>query len=120
MEEICKCTHEHPKVDAFLSSSELARLEEFYSAFSTKSRLILIDALCKAEMCVCELARHAKMTKSAVSHQLRVLKEGGLIKSRKAGKEVFYSLADEHVKMLFEISIEHINELEGEQCEKNI
>lgn len=120
MEDICKCNHEHPKVDNFASEEVLGKLESFYSAFATKSRLIIIDALDKAEMCVCELARHAKMSKSAISHQLRILKEHNLIKSRKAGKEVFYSLADDHVKALFEISIEHINELEGDICKRNI
>ena len=111
MEIKCNCKHKHPTVSGFLNVEELERLEKFYTAFSTRSRLIIIDALDKAEMCVCEIARHANMTKSAVSHQLKVLKELGLVKSRKKGKEVFYSLSDEHVKSLFQISIEHIKEV---------
>ena len=111
MQIICNCEHEHPNVSGFLNGEELDKLEKFYSAFSTRSRIVIIDALDKAEMCVCELARHANMTKSAVSHQLKVLKELRLVKSRKMGKEVFYSLSDEHVKSLFEISIHHIKEL---------
>lgn len=120
MKEICNCEHDPSGATGLASEEILGKLENFYSAFSTRSRLAIIDALDKAEMCVCELGRRLNMTKSAVSHQLKILKELRLIKSRKAGKEVFYSLADEHVKMLFEISIEHINELEGEVCKKNI
>lgn len=120
MKEVCNCDHLPSGVTGLASEEMLENLEKFYSAFSARSRLAIIDALDKAEMCVCELGRLLNMTKSAVSHQLRILKELGLIKARKSGKEVFYSLADEHVKMLFEISIEHINELEREVCKKNI
>ena len=111
MELVCKCKHSHPKVSGFANIDELNKLEKFYSALSTCSRLIIIDALAKTEMCVCELARHANMTKSAMSHQLKVLKELGLIKSRRVGKEVFYSLEDNHVKQVYEIALEHIREV---------
>ncbi len=120
MEIVCNCNHEHPNINEFTSDEVLCKLEKFYSAFATKSRLVIIDALDKAEMCVCELARHSNMTKSAISHQLKILKDLRLVKSRKVGKEVFYSLADNHVKSVFEISLEHIKELEGEICKKNI
>ena len=113
MEIICNCEHKHPDVGEFISEEILTKLEDFYSAFATRSRLVIIDALDKAEMCVCELARHSNMTKSAISHQLKILKGLRLVKSRKVGKEVFYSLADNHVKSIFEISLEHIKELEG-------
>ncbi len=111
MELLCNCEHKHPNISGFAKIEELNKLEKFYSAFSTRSRLIIIDALAKIEMCVCELARHANMTKSAMSHQLKVLKELGLIKSRRLGKEVFYSLADNHVKQVYELAFEHIKEV---------
>ena len=120
MEIICNCKHEHPKVSEFTNEECLSKLEKFYSAFSTRSRLVIIDALDKTEMCVCELARHSNMTKSAISHQLKILKDLRLVKSRKIGKEVFYSLADNHVKSVFEISLDHIKELGEDICKKNI
>ena len=62
-------------------------------------------------MCVCDIAVSLGMTKSAISHQLKFLKENKLIKSEKYGKEIFYSLADEHVKDIFEKGLEHLEEL---------
>jgi ArsR family transcriptional regulator len=61
-------------------------------------------------MCVCDLAALLNMTKSAISHQLRYLRQANLVKPRRQGKEVFYSLADDHVKEIFEKGLEHIRE----------
>jgi len=69
-------------------------------------------ALDESEMCVCDLAVLLGMTKSAISHQLRSLREANLVKNRREGKNVFYSLADDHVKQIFEKGLEHIREKE--------
>ena len=63
-------------------------------------------------LCVCDIAYTLQMTKSAISHQLKFLKDNKLIKSEKNGKEIFYSLADEHVKTIFEMGLSHLGELE--------
>ena len=67
-------------------------------------------ALFESDMCVCDLCSLLQMTKSAISHQLRVLRQSKLVKARKSGKEVIYSLADDHVKGIFEMAIEHVSE----------
>lgn len=90
------------------------KLENFYGAFSTASRIKILYSLNNSSFCVCELATLLNMTKSAVSHQLKYLKSLGLIKGEKKGKEVVYSLLDDHVKDLIEISIRHVKELEDE------
>ncbi len=87
----------------------------FYKAFADETRLKIINLLDVHEMCVCDIAVILNMTKSAISHQLSYLKKLNIIKSRKEGKIVFYSLADEHVKELFEICEEHIKE----SCDEN-
>ena len=83
----------------------------FYKAFSDNTRLKIINALYENELCVCDICVLLNMTKSAVSHQLKYLKDCNIIKNRKQGKEVFYTLNDEHVKVLFEVCKEHIMEL---------
>lgn len=88
----------------------LLLLSDFYKALSDSTRVKIISALEKQEMCVCDLAALFNMTKSAVSHQLKNLREMELIKSRREGKIVFYSLADDHVKQVFDISLEHVKE----------
>ena len=70
----------------------------------------IINVINESELCVCDIASILNMTKSAVSHQLKNLREMNLIKSRKQGKEVYYSLADEHVKEVFDISKIHVLE----------
>lgn len=72
----------------------------------TRSRIIC--ALGFSEMCVCDIAALLKMSSSAISHQLRILKESKMIKSRREGKVVYYSLADEHIEKLFKIAFEHV------------
>jgi ArsR family transcriptional regulator len=67
-------------------------------------------ALDNDEMCVCDLSEVLRMTKSAISHQLKVLKDSGLVKFRRDGKNVFYTLKDDHVKTILEMGIEHIKE----------
>lgn len=85
-------------------------LSELFKVFGDSTRCKILWALDEAEMCVCDLAYLLNMTHSAVSHQLRVLKQANLVKNRKEGKNVFYSLVDEHVRQIFELGLQHINE----------
>lgn len=85
-------------------------LSDFFKVLGDSTRLKIISALDAHEMCVCDIAVLLNMTKSAISHQLRYLKQADLVKFRKEGKVVFYSLKDDHVKNIFEIGMEHIKE----------
>jgi ArsR family transcriptional regulator len=83
---------------------------DFFKVMSDCTRLRLLWALDENEMCVCDLAVVLNMTKSAVSHQLKTLKEAKLVKFRKVGKNVYYSLDDDHIKTVLEMALIHINE----------
>ena len=85
-------------------------LAELYKVFGDSTRIKILYALFESEMCVCDIADTLKMTVSAISHQLRILKGAKLIKFRKEGKSVFYSLADEHVQLILGQGMEHITE----------
>ncbi len=89
---------------------ELADLAELFKVFGDTSRIRILFVLHSAEVCVCDIAEELQMTQSAVSHQLKILKQAKLIKSRREGKQVFYSLADEHVHSIIAIGREHIEE----------
>ena len=78
------------------------------------SKDALIFALQKSELCVCDLAYLLSMTKSSISHQLSKMKDCGIVKCRRDGKEVYYSLDDEHVSKLFKLTVIHINHKRGE------
>lgn len=93
-----------------LDEDILLSMADFYKALSDSTRIKIINLLCGHELCVCDISSLLNMTKSAVSHQLQNLREMNLIKSRKQGKEVWYSLADEHVKEVFEITHGHVLE----------
>lgn len=94
-----------PKVE------KLYDLAELFKVFGDTTRVKILFALDRAEMCVCDIAVLLNMTKSAVSHQLRVLKQARLVKYKKSGKIVYYSLDDEHIKGIFEQGMTHIDEL---------
>lgn len=81
---------------------------DFFKVFGDSTRLRLLHLLLREELCVGEIAQRLSMTQSAVSHQLRVLRQSDLVKYRKEGKTVIYSLDDEHVKSVLESGIEHI------------
>lgn len=85
-------------------------LAELFKVFGDTTRIKILWALDKSEMCVCDISVLLNMTKSAVSHQLRVLKQARLVRYRKEGKNVYYSLDDEHVKDIFEQGMTHIGE----------
>ena len=90
--------------------SDFLRLSDLYKMFSDPTRLKILWALHEDEICVCDLAVILNMTKSAISHQLKSLRTANLVKFEKRGKSVYYSLADDHVKDIFEKGFEHINE----------
>ena len=88
----------------------LLDLADTFKLFSDSTRLKILYALTEAEMCVCDISVLLGMTKSSVSHQLQVLKQANLIKYRKAGRVVYYSLADDHVKTICKMGMEHVLE----------
>ncbi len=90
--------------------SELYDLADFFKIFGDSTRMSILFAIDGEPMCVCDIAELLGMTKSAVSHQLKVLRQSDLITYRKSGKNVFYTLADGHVKDIIEKALEHIKE----------
>ncbi|MDE6661093.1 MAG: metalloregulator ArsR/SmtB family transcription factor [Anaeroplasmataceae bacterium] len=117
MKDFMDCEIEHPHNDLiqevkFLMPKEdhLAGVAELFKVFGDSTRTRILAALFNHELCVCDICKVVDMTKSAVSHQLKVLRDFNLVKYRKQGKEVFYSLADEHVFLIYEKALEHILE----------
>ena len=107
------CVHEDvvAKVQAHLPQMEqLLRLADLFKNFGDGTRVRILYVLLEAEVCVCDLATLLGMTQSAVSHQLRILRDARLIKARREGKTVFYSLADDHVATLLKQGMEHVCE----------
>ncbi len=92
------------------SEETFIRLSETFKALSDPARLKIIYALASAELCVCEITALLNLTQSAVSHQLRILRNMRLVKYRKQGRSIFYSLDDEHIERLFLDGLEHVNE----------
>ena len=89
---------------------QLYDLAELFKVFGDSTRMRILFVLFEAEVCVCDLAEALNMTVSAISHQLKILKQSKLVKSEKKGRSVFYSLADEHVRSIVEQVMEHILE----------
>jgi ArsR family transcriptional regulator len=113
--EICDCDVIHAEVVEKVGRSmpveeKLYDLADFFKIFGDSTRIKMLWALDREEMCVCDLAVLLNMTKSAISHQLKTLRQEKLVKYRRDGKNAFYSLQDEHVKNLLEIGLEHIEE----------
>ena len=88
------------------------KLAEFFKIIGDPTRTKILFALDQNEMCVCDIANVLNMSKSSISHQLGTLRRMGIVKCRKDGKEVYYTLDDEHVKQVFEVGIEHIEHKE--------
>jgi transcriptional regulator, arsR family len=86
-------------------------LVELFKVFGDVTRVKIIYAILESEMCVCDIASLLDMTQSAISHQLRVLKKARLVKFRKEGKTVFYSLDDQHIDKIFSFGLDHIKEM---------
>ena len=92
------------------NEENLCDLADLFKVFGDSTRIKILSCLKISELCVNDIAQSLDMTISAVSHQLRVLKTNKLIKSRKQGKEVYYSLDDDHVEKIIECGLDHINE----------
>lgn len=92
------------------SEDDLYDLAELFKAFGDSTRIRILFALFEADICVCDLAESLNMTQSAISHQLRLLKQAGLVNGRREGKQIIYYLADEHVRTIIAMGLEHINE----------
>lgn len=113
--EDCEVTVIHEDVIASVQQElpeeeTLYDLAELFKVFGDTTRIKILCALFESEMCVCDIAALLNMTHSAISHQLRVLKAAKLVKNRKAGKVVYYSLDDDHIKQIFELGLAHITE----------
>lgn len=109
----CDVIHEDTvnEVRAKMPQEEmLYDLAELFKVFGDSTRIKILWALDEAEMCVCDIAALLNMTQSAISHQLRILKQADLVKNRREGRIVFYSLKDEHVKQIFSQGLDHISE----------
>ena len=91
-------------------ADELNDLSELFKVFGDTTRIRILFALFEDDICVCDLAETLNMTQSAISHQLKILKQSKLVKSRRAGKQVFYYLADDHVRTIIDQGREHIEE----------
>ncbi len=89
---------------------ELYDLAELFKVFGDSTRIRILFVLFEAEVCVCDLAEVLHMTQSAVSHQLKILKQAKLVRARREGKSVFYALADDHVRTIIAQGREHIEE----------
>ena len=110
----CDCNVIHQEiVDEVLqkmpSENIFNRLANLFKLIGDTTRCRILFALDQKEMCVCDLANTLDMTKSAISHQLAVLRRSAIVKCRRIGKEVYYTLDDDHIVKLFEIGLEHIN-----------
>lgn len=90
--------------------TELYDLAELFKVFGDSTRIRILFVLFEQEVCVCDIANALNMTQSAISHQLRILKQSKLVKSRREGKSIFYSLADGHVRTIIAQGREHICE----------
>ena len=90
--------------------NDLLDLAELFKVFGDTTRIRILFVLFEEELCVCDLAQALNMTQSAISHQLNILKRSKLVKSRREGKSVFYSLADEHVRTIIGQGMEHVEE----------
>ena len=111
----CDCTIIHEDVVNEVKKhmpleEDLLDLADFFKVFGDSTRVSILCALFKSEMCVCDIAALLGMTKSSISHQLRVLKQAKLVKYRRDGKVVYYSLDDDHVKNIFDQGLAHVTE----------
>ncbi len=95
--------------DSLLSHENIIELSKIFKALGDPTRLRIIEGLSREELCVCEIAELLNMNQSAISHQLRVLRNLRLVKYRRQGKQAIYSLDDDHVLELFNQGLEHIN-----------
>jgi ArsR family transcriptional regulator len=115
-DDICDCADVHENLVEFVErtmppETELYDLAELFKVFGDSTRIRILFVLFEAEVCVYDLAEALNMTQSAISHQLKILKQSRLIKGRREGKHIFYSLADDHVRSIIAEGREHIEEM---------
>ncbi|NLI89435.1 MAG: winged helix-turn-helix transcriptional regulator [Epulopiscium sp.] len=113
--ETCSTTIIHPDVidkvnENMLDNDVLEDLAKFFKMFGHPTRVRILQALFIAEMCVCDISYALQMSQSAVSHQLRLLKDASLVKSRREGKSVYYSLDDTHISEIMNQGLLHVQE----------
>ena len=113
--EFCSCNVVHEDIieqvqKTMLEEETIHNLSEFFKVFGDSTRLKILKALMESEMCVCDLTTLLSMNQSAVSHQLKLLRQTKLVKFRRMGKIVYYSLDDQHIKKIFDLGVTHINE----------
>jgi len=111
----CEFLHVHEDLvaqvrKAMPEETDLYELAEFFKAFGDSTRIKILYVLFESEMCVCDIAQLLNLSQSAVSHQLRALKQSKLVKYRREGKTIFYSLADSHVRTIIDQGMEHVTE----------
>ncbi|MFY9113782.1 MAG: metalloregulator ArsR/SmtB family transcription factor [Dethiobacteria bacterium] len=111
----CDCSFIHEEVvnkvrQQMPPEEKLYDLADLFKVFGDSTRIKIICALFESEMCVCDIAYLLNMSQSAISHQLRVLKQARLVKRRREGKVVFYSLDDKHIERIFDQGLMHIDE----------
>ena len=113
--ELCEVAEVHEELlkavrERLPAEEKLYDLAELFKLFGDSTRMRILFVLFEADVCVCDLAEALSMTPSAISHQLKLLKAGKLVRSRREGKSVFYSLADDHVRTIVAQGMEHIEE----------
>lgn len=111
----CDMLHHHNElveriVHEMPPEEDLYDLADFFKVFADTTRIKILYVLLKQEMCVCDIAQSLEMTQSAISHQLRILKQMDLVKNRRDGKTIYYSLADNHIVSILSQGMDHINE----------
>ena len=113
--ECCESTEVHEELikiveETMPEETKLYDLAELFKVFGDSTRIRILFVLFEAEVCVCDLAQTLNMTQSAISHQLKILKQSKLVKSRREGKSIFYSLSDDHVRGIINMGMEHVEE----------
>ena len=113
--EVCETTQVHASLlqlvrETLPNETDLYDLAELFKVFGDSTRIRILFVLFEAEVCVCDLAEALNMTQPAISHQLRILKQNRLVTGRREGKQVFYSLADDHVRSIIAQGMEHLQE----------
>ena len=111
----CECEEIHTDIvehrrENMPEEAELYDLSDFFKILGDSTRINILFAIDGEPMCVCDIARLLGMTKSAVSHQLKILRQADLVTYKKSGKNVFYTLADDHIRDIIEKALEHIKE----------
>ena len=113
----CGCDHSNinsdlvNKIQAEMPETEMVdQMVNFFKAISHETRMRILSALSISELCVCDLSAVLDMTQSAVSHQLKILRDQGLISNRREGKEIYYQLKDQHVLYIYQQAYSHLSE----------